>query len=110
MKVVFAFATLLALIVVVSCPAADDDKWVTIAGQIVLAKGEKLPVAKEIESTWDKVCKTKEPQTRGIRNVFVRIGPIPVGECRNPQVGELHPTFTVHNTFLRGSTDSSRKE
>jgi len=103
MKVVFAFATLLALIVVVSCPAADDEKWVTITGQVVLAEGEKIPVPQVIDLRDDPGCKTKEPliderflvnaKNRGIKNAFVWITTVPPVDGRAgpfPQ-DRIHP-------------------
>jgi len=80
---------LLGLLFALSKPTvsnADEQKWITIKGQIVLADGEMIVARAKIEPSQDKAhCLSKgdlleerfmvNAKNRGVKNVFVWLGP-----------------------------------
>jgi len=96
---------LIGLCVQPATQAADDDGFVTIKGQVVLAGDGGIPEVKAIVPSQDKAhCESKgvlleqrllvDKKTRGVKNVFVWLGPYSTDRIAKFPQDKIHPSLT----------------
>lgn len=106
----FGMFALMGLVIAMARPAAaQDDQWITIKGKVVLAVGEMIPSASEIEVKQDKAhCESKgklleekfqvNAKNRGIKNVVVWIG-----VDADPKKAPPFPKESIHPKLVKSA-------